>query len=117
MVVANIHAGQWYILREAMYANVSSLLFRRWKVSSISMLSALTILTTDRADFLWVDKFTGDVSVWYNQGVKTEADREHLTGSIMEWTPEGKLYNGVDRGANEYFMDYGKFITYRSEYC
>jgi len=55
-----------------------------------------------------MDKFNGDVSVWYNRGVKNESDRDRLGGSIIEWSRQGKLYNGVDRGPNEYFMDYGK---------
>ncbi|KAF2825075.1 hypothetical protein CC86DRAFT_241827, partial [Ophiobolus disseminans] len=73
---------------------------------SISRLFA-AFLTDHRADFLWTDKWTGDVHVWYNEGVKYEGDREDLQGSIIEWTPKGKLYNGVDAGPNEYFMDYG----------
>jgi hypothetical protein len=75
------------------------------------------ILTGNRDDFLWIDKFSGDVEVWYNQGVKTEAERPGLSGSIIEWTKKGKLYNGVDRGQNEYFMDYGKSTANRIELC
>lgn len=55
-----------------------------------------------KADFLWIDKFTGDVEVWYNQGVR---DSRPADGSMVQWDPKGKLYNGVDRGANEYFPD------------
>ncbi|KAF2798617.1 carbohydrate esterase family 3 protein, partial [Melanomma pulvis-pyrius CBS 109.77] len=58
------------------------------------------------ADLLWVEKFTGDVTVWYNKGLRTEADRPNLKGSIVEWSKEGVLYFGQTRGPNEYFMDY-----------
>jgi hypothetical protein len=45
--------------------------------------------------------------VWYNEGIKKEEDRDRLLGSIIQWSDQGKLYAGVDRGPNEYFMDYG----------
>lgn len=78
----------------------------------VSLVSLLSLLTSYRDDFLWIDKWNGEVHVWYNEGVKTEADRDGLKGSIMQWTPKGKLYNGVDRGQNEYFMDYGTLIIH-----
>jgi hypothetical protein len=59
-----------------------------------------------RADFLWIEKFSGDTYVWYNKGPCTEADRPALKGSIFEWSDEGKLYFGQDRGPNQYYMDY-----------
>jgi hypothetical protein len=61
-----------------------------------------------RADLIWLDKFNGDGEVWYNGGVREESDRDRLKGSIIEWSRQGKLYSGVARGADEYFMDYGK---------
>jgi hypothetical protein len=66
------------------------------------------LLTSYRDDLLWIDKWTGDVHVWYNEGIRDESYRDQLKGSIVEWKPKGKLYNGVARGPNEYFMDYGK---------
>lgn len=56
-----------------------------------------------KADFLWVDKFSGEVQVWYNQGVR---DSRPEDGSMVQWDPQGVLYSGVDRGSNEYFLDY-----------
>jgi FG-GAP-like repeat len=56
-----------------------------------------------KADFLWIDKFSGEVHVWYNQGLR---DSRPADGSMVQWDPKGVLYSGVDRGPNEYFLDY-----------
>lgn len=65
-----------------------------------------TSMETAWGDLLWVEKFTGDVTVWYNNGVRSAADRPSLKGSIVEWSKAGALYFGQTRGPNEYFMDY-----------
>lgn len=58
-----------------------------------------------KADFLWVDKFDGSTEVYYNEGEKDPSERPNLGGSLFKWAPQGKLYNGISRGANEYFPD------------
>lgn len=58
-----------------------------------------------RADFLWVDKFDGSTEVWFNNGPVPEGDRPANSGSKFKWAPQGKLYNGISRGANQYYPD------------
>ena len=53
------------------------------------------------SDFLLVDKFTGDASIWLNKGAKPAA------GSSFTWDPQGKLYTGSARGEDEYFANLG----------
>ncbi|KAF4944222.1 hypothetical protein FSARC_14725 [Fusarium sarcochroum] len=55
----------------------------------------------DKADFLWVDKFTGDATVWYNNGELPNAER--MSGSKFHWIPQGKLYLGSARGPNMHY--------------
>lgn len=50
------------------------------------------------ADFLWVDKFTGNTQVWYNEGLVM--DREANLNSAIKWRPGGKAYGPMDRGYN-----------------
>ncbi|KAI8951129.1 hypothetical protein F4801DRAFT_546511 [Xylaria longipes] len=59
------------------------------------------------ADFLWVDKFTGDASVWTNQGEQSEDQRENLGGSKFKWNKEGPLYAGSTRGSNLHYPNLG----------
>ncbi|EPE08332.1 carbohydrate esterase family 3 protein [Ophiostoma piceae UAMH 11346] len=53
------------------------------------------------ADFLWVDKFTGDATVWYNLGHKPDG------GSNWGWYSQGKAYNGNARGTNMFWPNLG----------
>lgn len=52
-----------------------------------------------RDDFLWVDKFTGDASVWYNQGQIPNS------GSAFTWEAKGAVYQGAMQGLCEHFPD------------
>ncbi|KFX96332.1 hypothetical protein V490_03385 [Pseudogymnoascus sp. VKM F-3557] len=57
-----------------------------------------------RADLLWVDKFNGDTSVWYNNG--EVANR--LSGSKFSWDGvPTKAYQGSARGSTQYFPNIG----------
>ncbi|KAJ5801621.1 uncharacterized protein N7518_003689 [Penicillium psychrosexuale] len=56
-------------------------------------------------DFLWVDKFNGDTSVWKNKG--RVADGKLVGGSTFEWEALGARYQGADRGANMHFPNLG----------
>lgn len=47
-----------------------------------------------RADLLHVDKYTGAVNVFTNNGHKAQG------GSSFSWTNRGMLYNPIDRGEN-----------------
>lgn len=57
-----------------------------------------------KADYIWVDKFNGDVSVWMNGGELPENERQ--SGSKFHWDPMGKYYDGQSRGANQYYPDF-----------
>ncbi|KAI1273788.1 hypothetical protein F5Y07DRAFT_402064 [Xylaria sp. FL0933] len=59
------------------------------------------------ADFLWVDKFTGDASVWINKGEQPEDERDTLGGSKFRWDKSGPLYAGSNRGANLHYPNLG----------
>ncbi|KAI0811428.1 carbohydrate esterase family 3 protein [Xylaria sp. FL0064] len=59
------------------------------------------------ADFLWVDKFTGDASVWINKGEQPEDERNTLGGSKFRWDKSGPLYAGSNRGANLHYPNLG----------
>ncbi|KAI1129345.1 carbohydrate esterase family 3 protein [Nemania abortiva] len=59
------------------------------------------------ADFLWVDKFTGDASVWINDGEKPEDQRPALLGSKFKWIKSGPLYAGSSRGPNLHYPNLG----------
>ncbi|KAI0967672.1 carbohydrate esterase family 3 protein [Xylaria arbuscula] len=59
------------------------------------------------ADFLWVDKFTGDASVWINKGEQPEDQRGELLGSKFKWEKSGPLYAGSNRGANLHYPNLG----------
>jgi hypothetical protein len=53
-----------------------------------------------RADFHWADKFTGDVTVFYNQG------QIPSSGSSFTWSDAGEVWRGSafnDRGTNFHF--------------
>ncbi|KAL3708913.1 hypothetical protein TMatcc_002701 [Talaromyces marneffei ATCC 18224] len=56
-------------------------------------------------DFLWVDKFSGDASVWQNAGQMPNGTL--IDGSSFHWTPLGAAYEGEDRGANIHFPNLG----------
>lgn len=45
-----------------------------------------------KADFLWIDKFSGDATVWYNNGELPNAER--LSGSKFHRVNSGVLYLG-----------------------
>ncbi|RMZ77642.1 hypothetical protein DV738_g4290, partial [Chaetothyriales sp. CBS 135597] len=46
-----------------------------------------------RDDLLWVDKFTGDASVWYNEGPVP------ASGSAFTWKDQGPAYQGAGQGS------------------
>lgn len=52
-----------------------------------------------KADFMWIDKFTGDATVWYNQGEVPD----RVSGSKFFWLGQGILYLGSARGANIHY--------------
>ncbi|RBR20331.1 uncharacterized protein FIESC28_05295 [Fusarium coffeatum] len=54
-----------------------------------------------RADLLHVDKYTGAVDVFTNNGHKPQG------GSSFSWTKRGTLYNPIDRGENMRFTNQG----------
>ena len=54
-----------------------------------------------RADFLWIDKFSGDTSVWYNMGPR------QISGSSFWWEPKGRAYAGSSSGPNLHFPNLG----------
>lgn len=56
---------------------------------------------------MWVDKFTGDTTVWYNDGEAAESAREGNGGSIFWWSGKGVLYAGSSRGTNMLFPNLG----------
>jgi hypothetical protein len=49
------------------------------------------------ADLLWINKYNGDTTVYYNAGEIPTA------GSAFKWVNQGALYEGWDRGANMHF--------------
>lgn len=51
---------------------------------------------------IWVDKFTGNGEVWYNDGLFTTPD---VSGSAYKWTSMGKQFEGSVAGTCEYFPD------------
>ena len=54
---------------------------------------------------LWVDKFTGDATVWYNNGELP--DGGEMNGSKFHWVNSGKLYQGSSRGPNMHYPNLG----------
>ncbi|KAK4455138.1 hypothetical protein QBC34DRAFT_445431 [Podospora aff. communis PSN243] len=53
------------------------------------------------ADFMWVDKFSGNTHVWYNMGPR------QISGSSFWWHPKGRLYAGSSTGPNLHFPNLG----------
>ncbi|KPM39384.1 hypothetical protein AK830_g7215 [Neonectria ditissima] len=58
-----------------------------------------------KADFLWIDKFSGDATVWYNNGELPNAER--LSGSKFHWVNAGVLSLGSARGPNMHYPNVG----------
>lgn len=54
-----------------------------------------------RADLILVDKYSGNATVWYNNGLDT------TVANLFVWTNIGVLYKGWDRGANMIFGTIG----------
>jgi hypothetical protein len=54
-----------------------------------------------RADYIWIDKFTGDGYVWYNMGPM------QISGSSFWWESQGALYEGTSNGPNIHYPDLG----------
>lgn len=52
-----------------------------------------------RADLLWVDKFNGDTTVWYNKGMIP------ASGSSFTWENKGKLFQGAVQGSCTMYPD------------
>lgn len=50
-----------------------------------------------KADLLWLNKYTGDTTVWYNGG------EIPTSGSHFKWDNQGVLYKAWDRGSNMNF--------------
>ncbi|KAK6844716.1 hypothetical protein PG995_014826 [Apiospora arundinis] len=59
------------------------------------------------ADYLWVDKFNGDTTVWINGGERPEVERSNLGGSVFLWHAQGAVYHGSARGTNLHFANLG----------
>ncbi|KAF5976214.1 putative carbohydrate esterase family 3 protein, partial [Fusarium bulbicola] len=57
-----------------------------------------------KADYLWVDKFSGDATVWYNRG---RASASGNSGSSFKRENKGKAYSGSSRGANMHYPNLG----------
>ncbi|KAF6810812.1 hypothetical protein CPLU01_15233 [Colletotrichum plurivorum] len=55
-----------------------------------------------KADFLWVEKFSGDTLVWLNQGRR---DGKGADGSSFQWDQAGVLYRGAAQGSCYHFPD------------
>ncbi|KAH8678326.1 hypothetical protein BX600DRAFT_545929 [Xylariales sp. PMI_506] len=53
------------------------------------------------ADFMFVEKFTGDVSVYYNKG------QVQIDGSSFEWDAAGVLYEGAMYGPDQFYPNLG----------
>jgi hypothetical protein len=63
-----------------------------------------------KADLMWTDKFTGDVTVWLNGGNIPSG------GSSFFWDKRTDVWmKGVDRGANMHFAKMG--LLGRAEVC
>lgn len=60
-----------------------------------------------RADFLWVDRSTGEGTAWVNLGERPESERPNLFGSIISYSSDGKVYGGADRGPNTHYPNLG----------
>lgn len=65
------------------------------------------IVGDGRADLIWTDKIGGDSTVSYNLGMKTEADRPSLSGSLFDWAKGVKVFDGDSRGTNMFFPNLG----------
>ncbi|KAK6065946.1 esterase family protein [Seiridium cupressi] len=52
-----------------------------------------------RADFLWMDKFMGDTTMWHNGGAIP------TLGSAYNWNARGKVWAGQAQGACQSFPD------------
>jgi hypothetical protein len=52
-----------------------------------------------RDDLLWVDKFNGDATVWYNEGPIPASD------SAYTWSYQGPLYEGTNQGSCMHYPD------------
>ncbi|KAK3986531.1 killer toxin subunits alpha beta [Cladorrhinum sp. PSN332] len=50
-----------------------------------------------KADMLWLDKFSGDASVWYNRGPIP------ASGSAFTWEAKGAVYQGAAQGHLTWF--------------
>ncbi|KAF5245738.1 hypothetical protein FANTH_7198 [Fusarium anthophilum] len=57
-----------------------------------------------KADYLWVDKFSGDATVWYN---RDRASASGNSGSSFKWENKGKAYSGSSCGANMHYPNLG----------
>ena len=54
-----------------------------------------------RDDLLWIEKFSGDTYVWYNDGRK---DPSQAAGSSIGWRPQAeKAYAGLAAGTCTYY--------------
>ncbi|XEU97574.1 hypothetical protein FSHL1_002860 [Fusarium sambucinum] len=69
-----------------------------WDRSSIRFAD---VEASGRADLLHVDKYTGALDVFTNNGHKAQG------GSSFSWTKRGMLYNPIDRGDNMHFANLG----------
>lgn len=69
-----------------------------WLLSHITMVITTKVSNSSAgdgtADFLWVDKFSGDADVYYNSG----EDASRPSGSAFRFTPAGSLYLGAAQG-------------------
>ncbi|KAF5628901.1 hypothetical protein F52700_7994 [Fusarium sp. NRRL 52700] len=58
----------------------------------------------DVDDYLWVNNFRGDATVWYSCG---RASASGNSGSSFKWENQGKAYSGSSRGANMHYPNLG----------
>ncbi|KAK8085967.1 Integrin alpha N-terminal [Apiospora phragmitis] len=55
-----------------------------------------------RDDMIWINKYTGDGEIWYNNGLFTSPDP---SGSLFHWLPQGILMAGNVQGACIHYPD------------
>ncbi|KAK8026760.1 hypothetical protein PG991_003816 [Apiospora marii] len=57
-----------------------------------------------RADMIWIDKFDGHGTVWYNNG-EFPGGVDPGSGSTFHWLPQGTLFDGHTAGTCVYYPD------------
>lgn len=85
--------GSWEPIKQIKFASTMDRANLRWA----------DVDGDGKDDLIWIDKFNGDGSVWYNQG---RADPEDMAGSSFHWLEAGKQYEGSQAGTCMYYPDF-----------